>query len=149
MIASFADHAIKKEEKKHYDQLVSFFCDNITQTATWMLIVSITNNVKQKNFSNKDAEEMAKILCTEFGIRPSAIQYFKTFSRTPSLQETTNSANVINLSVQKVCHKTNSKKLISELRSAIQEKTIEYRQALDLAITIIEHYPDAERHLHG
>jgi len=147
MIASFTDHVRKKEEEKNYDQLVNFFCKNITQTTTWMLILSITNNIKQKNFSNKDANKIIKILCSEFGIRTSGMQYFKTFSSAPSLQETPKTSNVIKFTGKKVCHKTNTNDLIFKLRSAIQDKTIEYRQALELAIQIIEIYPDTKNHL--
>jgi hypothetical protein len=149
MIASFTDHARKKEGKKDYDKLVGFYCKNITQTSTWMLILSISNNIQQKTFSNQDAKEMAKILCSEFGVRASGIQYFKTFSSAPSLQEATKVSNVIKLTIKKVCHKTNNERLIYELRSAIQDKTIEYRQALELAIKIMENYPDTEKLLQG
>jgi hypothetical protein len=147
MIASFADHARKKEGEKHYDKLVGFYCKNITQTSTWMLILSISNNIKQKTFSNQDAKEMAKILCSEFGVRASGIQYFKTFSSAPSLQEATKVSNVIKFTIKN--HKTNNERLIYELRSAIQDKTIEYRQALELAIKIMENYPDTEKLLQG
>jgi hypothetical protein len=149
MIASFTDHARKKEEKKNHDQLVCYFCQNITQTSAWMLLLSITNNVKQRTFSNKDAKEIVKILCTEFGIRASGIQYCRTFSSAPSLQEATKASNVIKFAFKKVCHTTNNERLISELRIAIQDKTIEYRQVLDLVITIIENYPDTEKQLQG
>jgi hypothetical protein len=48
-----------------------------------------------------------------------------------------------------VCHKANNKRLIYELRSAIRDKTIEYRQALEPAIEIMENYPDTEKLLQG
>ena len=149
MIASFTDHARKKEEKRNHDLLVEYFCKNITQTSAWMLLLSITNNVKQRTFSNKDAQEIAKILCTEFDIRASAIQYFRTFSSAPSLQKETKASNVIKFAFKKCCHTTNNERLMYELRTAIQDNTIEYRQVLDLVITIIENYPDTEKHLQG
>ena len=149
MIASFTDHARKKEEKRTHDQLVNYFCKNITQTSAWRLLLSITNNVTQKTFSNKDAQEIVKILCTEFGIRASGIQYCRTFSSAPSLQERTKASNVIKFAFKKDCHTTNNERLMYELRTAIQDKTIEYRQVLDLVITIIENYPDTEKHLQG
>jgi hypothetical protein len=90
---------------------------------------------------------MAKILCSEFGVRASGIQYFKTFSSAPSLQEATKVSNVIKFTIKN--HKTNNERLIYELRSAIQDKTIEYRQALELAIKIMENYPDTEKLLRG
>jgi hypothetical protein len=147
MIASFTDHARKKEEKRNHDQLVDYFCKNITQTSAWVLLLSITNNVKQKTFSNEYAQEIVKILCTEYGIRASAIQYCRSFSSAPSLLERTKASNVIQLTFKKVCHTTNNERLMYELRTAIQDKTIEYRQVLDLVITIIENYPDTEKHL--
>jgi hypothetical protein len=145
MIASFTDHARNKEDKKQYDKFVDFFCKNITQTSTWMLILSISNNIKQKTFSNQDAKEMVKILCSEFGVRASGIQYFKTFSSAPSPQEASKALNVIQFTINKVCHKANNERLIYDLHSAIQDKTIEYRQGLELAIDIMENYPDTEK----
>lgn len=149
MIASFTDHARKKEEKKHYDELVGFFCKNIAQTSTWMLILSISNNIKQKTFSNQDAKEIVKILCSEFGVRSSGIQYFKTFSSVPCPREASKASNVIKFTIKKVCPKANNERLIYELRSAIQDKSIEYRQGLELAINIMENYPDTEKLLQG
>lgn len=148
MIASFDDHARKKEENENYDQLVGFFCKNITQTSAWMLIISITNNVQQMTFSNKDANGIAKILCTEFGIRACELQYYRTFSSAPSIPEAPKAANVIKFTFKKDWHKTNNERLIYELRSAVQDKTIEYRQALGLVIELFENYPDTEKHLH-
>lgn len=149
MIASFTDHARKKEEQKQYDKLVNYFCEDITQTSTWMLILSISNSSKQKTFSNQDAKEMVKILCSEFGVRASGIQYFKAFSSAPFLQEASKVSNVIQFTINKVCHKANNERLIYELRSAIQDKAIEYRQGLELAINIVENYPDTEKLLQG
>jgi hypothetical protein len=147
MIASFANYARKREEKENYDQLVGFFCKNITQTSAWMLIISITNNVQQMTFSNKDANEMVKILCTEFSIRTCEIQYFRTFSSSPSIQEASKASNVIKFTFKKDWHRTNNERLIYELRSAVQNKTIEYRQALGLVIKLFEIYPDTDKHL--
>jgi hypothetical protein len=149
MIASFTEHARKKEGQKNYDQLVEFFCHNITQTSAWMLVLSITNNVRQRAFSNRDAEEMVKILCTGFGIRASGIQYFRTFSSASSLQEASKASNVIQFASKKEGHKTNNERLIYELRHALQTKIIEYYQALDLVIKLIENYPDMEKYLQG
>jgi hypothetical protein len=149
MIASFTDHARKKEEKRNHDHLVDYFCKNITQTSAWMLLLSIINNVKQRTFSNNDAQEIVKILCTEFGVRACGIQYSRTFSSAPSLHEATKASNVIKIAFKKVCHTTNNERLIYELRTAIQDKTIEYRQVLDLIIKIIENYPDTEKQLQG
>ena len=127
MIASFTDLARKKEEEKNYDQLVSYYCKNITQTKTWILIISITNTIEQRIFSNKDAAKIIQILCSEFGIRTCGIQYFKTFSSVPSPQKATKASNVIKLQSNKDCYKTNNENLMCELRSAIDDKTIEYR----------------------
>ncbi len=149
MIASFTDLARKKEEEKHYDQLVSFYCKNITQTSAWTFILSITNNIEQRNLSNKDAAEIIKILCSGFGIRTSEIQYFKTFTSAPSPKIANKASNVIKFHITTVCQKATNEKLILELRSAIEEKTIEYRQALELANKIIASYPDTEKHLKG
>ncbi len=149
MIASFVDQVRRKTEKENYDLLVGFFCKNITQTSAWMLIISITNNVQQMIFSNNDANEIAKILCSEFGIRACEIQYCRTFSSAPSLQEASNASSVIKFPFKKDWHKTNNERLIHELRTAVQEKTIEYRQALDLVIKLLENYPDTDKHLQG
>ena len=137
----------RRKKKESYDQFVGFFCKNITQTSAWLLIISITNNAQQMNFSNKDVDEIAKILCTEFGIRACEMQYYKTFSSAPSIQKASKAANVTRFTFKKDWQKTNNERLIFELRSAVQGKTIEYRQALGLVIKLFEHYPDTDKHL--
>lgn len=149
MIADFAEHARKREGKRNYDELVKFFCENISQTTTWTLILSIANNVRQLTFSSTDANEMVKTLCREFGIKASAIQYFKTFSSPPFRQASANGANVIRFTSKKAGHETNNERLIHELHFAIRERTIEYRQALDLVMKIIESYPETKKNLQG
>ncbi len=114
-----------------------------------MLLLSLTNNVRQRTFSNKDAHEIVKILCTGFGVRTSGIQYYRTFSSAASFQEASKATNVIKFAFKKDCHTANNERLIYELRTAIWDKTIEYREALDLVIKIIENYPDTEKHLQG
>jgi hypothetical protein len=149
MLASFSDHVRKKEEEKNYNQLVRFFCENITQTSTWMLILSVTNKIKQKNFSKTDAEKIVTILCSEFGIRAPEIQYSQTFSSACAIQRTTKYSNVIEFKRKEIGPTTNNHRLVYELGSALQEKTIEYRQALELVITVLEYYPDTQKHLQG
>jgi hypothetical protein len=149
MIASLTDFSRKKEEQKNYDQLVGFLCEKITHTSTWMLILSITNNAERIIFSNKEAGEMVHMLCTEFGIRTSAIQYFRTFSSVPAMPKTSKGSNVIHVAFKKDYHKTNNERLIHELRSAVLDKSIEYQQALGLVFKIIDSYPDTEKHLQG
>ncbi len=147
MIASFADHAKKKEEKQKYKQLVELLRVNSTQISTWTLIVSITNNVKQHMFSNSEAKTMVRILCTEFDIRGCEIQYYKTFSSTPFLPKNTKASNTIHFASKEICRKENNERLISHLYSAIQQETVEYHQALNMVIQILENYPDADKYL--
>lgn len=147
MITSLADHAKKKNEQENYDQLVGYFCKNLSEASTWRLIVSLTNNVQQGLFSNSEAKELVEILGTEFGIRTTDIQYLNTFSSDSHQQDKIASSKVIQFSSKQKKNKANKERLFSELSSALQERVIEYRQALDLVSKIIESYPDTANHL--
>jgi|GEM_PF-6022285 len=149
MIANFAGYARKKLEKKNHDQLVVFFCKNIEETSTWTLLLSITNNVEQLAFSNKDANELVETLCSQFGIRTSEIEYFRTFTSAPPPRPAPRASNVIPFALKNDCRTTNNKRLLYELHAALQAKNIEHRQALGLVIKIIENYPDTEKLLQG
>lgn len=148
MIASLSDHVSKREEEKNYGELVSFYCKSIVQTRIWELMVSIANNVKQKNFSNRDAIEMIKILSSEFGVRSAGIQYLRTFSSVPYNREESRVSNVIQLTLDNASKKANNERLLIELGFAIQNKDIEYSHALSLVNKIVENYPNTEKYLH-
>lgn len=147
-----AVHSLEKKrfevtKKKVHNELVDYFVNLDEQRKLWYFTLAVNNNARGHNFSLPQAERLIDELVRSYGIRRVNIEAAIAFN--PVRSSTTAS---ITGEKQKLIRFRKGSLLgelfedhINDLYGLIQRKILEFRQALELVLVLLQNYPSAGR----
>jgi hypothetical protein len=130
------------KEKVHVE-LVNYFVNLDEQHKLWYFTVAVNSNAKSHHFTQPQAEKLIDDLSKNYDIRRSNIELAVAFNPCCSL-DLNKKQKVIMFNKIGLLSDIFEEQL-SELYRLIKGKLLEYRQALELTLVLLDNYPAARR----
>ena len=133
------------KEKVHLE-LVNYFVNLDEQRRLWYFTLAIRSHAQGHHFSLTQAEQLVGYLAGHCGIGKANIESALAFNCFIS-HRTSEKQKIVRLEKGNIPN-DDFEEQISVLYSLLQEKSLEYRQALELVLIVLNHYPTSRRVLH-
>jgi|GEM_PF-4978404 len=139
MIFSLKAAALERDKRKFVAELRDYYVDKIRQESGWSIVGAISQRLRKREFSNKEARQLVRFLARNYDIRQTSLQYSTSFSAAGLKRE----------SVSEKQHpgKENSgefHELFMRLQAGVQDKLLSYRDACLLIEESTAGYPLAQ-----
>jgi hypothetical protein len=142
-VLSMQQRRFEAEKEIVHKELVNYFVSLDSQRKLWYFTLAINLNANSQKFSLSQAENLVGELAREFDIRRIHIEMAIAFATTP-FKNLKKSQNVIPLVRGRISEETFEDQVL-QLRYLIEGKILEFRQALDLTLILLDNYPAALR----
>lgn len=126
-----------------YSELVNYFVNLDDQRKLWYFSLAIRHHSQNLHFTVEQAEKLAEHLVVHFGIRMANVESALEF-RAYGYKKANNGQNIIRF-VKPSVSEDQFKMQIDTLYNLLQNKTIEFQQALEMVISILNYYPSTNR----
>jgi|GEM_PF-2981922 len=134
------------KEKAHLE-LVDYFVNLDQQRKLWYFTVAINSNAKSHHFTQSQAEKLIDDLSKNYDIRRPNIEWAVAYTPCCSF-DLNQEQKVVRLEKSGLLSELFETQL-GELYRLIKEKLLEYRQALELTLVLLNNYPAAKRLIKG
>ncbi len=136
---------IASEKEKVHLELVDYFVNLDAQHKLWHFTIAINLHAQGHHFTAAQAEELVEHLAGHFGIRMANVESALAFSAY-CRNKKSGRQNLIRFEKSGVSD-DQFEMQIDVLYTLLQNKIMEYRQAIELVIRIIDYYPDIREFL--
>ena len=143
LVHSLEEKRFEATKGKVHLELVDYFVNLDEQRKLWYFTVAVNSNAKSHNFSQPQAEQLIDDLSKNYDIRRPNIESAVAFNPFRSL-DLKKKQKVIMLKKGGLLNELFQDQL-GELYRLIKGKLLEYRQALELTLILLDNYPAASR----
>jgi len=142
-VYSFHQRHVEAVRSKLHTELVDYFVQLEHQRQLWYFTLGVTSHANSRSFTLPQAEQLVAHFAEHFGIRQANIEAAIAFNPT-RLRNTTGKDKVIRLRKKSVSDESFDEQLF-EFFHLVKGKLLEYRQALELVLTLVDTYPATRR----
>ncbi len=142
-IYSLHEKRYEHAKERVQEELTDYFVDLDRQQKLWYFVVALKGHAQRYDFTTNQADHLAARLSNYFAIIQANVDAARAFSSSRSnVEKDKNKTIPLN-------HSCLSEEAFSEhlatLDSLLYEGTLEYRQAMELLLVLLEHYSHCQR----
>ncbi len=142
-IYSLQQKRFEAAKQKVHSQLVDYFVDLEEQRRLWYFTLTVNNNARAHQFTQPQAEELLAGLKQSYDIRRANLESARAFD--PCRKPLSEKEDKI-LKFQKGGVAISAfEEYLGTMFDLIRNKLLEFRQALSLALVLLDNYPGAQR----
>lgn len=140
---SLQEKRFEYDKKEVHRELVNYFVDLGSQKRLWHFTLATKSFVDSRHFTNRQAGQFVERLVEHYGITRANIEAayaFTPFRTRPKIEKT----KVIQLNRTSMPN-DDFEEHLATLDSLINETILEFRQALELVLMLLDQYPGNDR----
>lgn len=143
LVHSLEQKRFEAAKKKEQGKLVDYFVNLNEQRNLWYFTDAVNSNAKSRNYTQPQAEKLIDDLAKNYDIRRPHIESAIAFNPSCSL-DLKKKQKVVIFKKSGLLNDIFQDQL-GELYRLIKGKLLEYRQALELTLVLLNNYPAAKR----
>lgn len=136
MILNFQAAALERDKKKFVVELRDYYVDKTRQESGWSIVGAISQRLRKKEFTCKEAKQLVRFLARKYDIRRTSLQYATSFSASGPARGSF-------IEKQQTRQETTGEfhELFLRLQAGVQDKLLSYRDACSLIEESTVGYP--------